>query len=255
MSDLMIHPVSSAEIAIAVPNSEYLRLLGLPRHRELDGELLARARWARQWYAEYGGPFRATRRAELKEVSGDSVPLHGGHCFTSDLLAARLRKGEAHAVVAIAATAGHEVSEFVSKCWAEGRPDEAFFLDRFAVGVTEWLIYSAAAALCRSWVGANETLLPHLSPGCGKWDFSDQHNLMSFLAGTRVTEEEIHLGPLTLMSSGALHPQHSVLALQGVSRRTFITTPEYLCRTCDCHPCAYRRAPYTTDAIDSLELR
>jgi len=61
--------------------------------------------------------------------------------------------------------------------------------------------------LCRESEPRQETLLPHLSPGCGNWDIQDQHKLMDILA-----EGKTKIGPLRLMSSGALHPQYSVMA-------------------------------------------
>ncbi len=89
--------------------------------------------------------------------------------------------GEAHALVVLAATAGTEVAEEISRHWTEGRPDEAFFLDRLAVAVTEHLIHWSSAFLCRAGAPVQETLLPHLSPGCGDWDLSDQHRLAGVL--------------------------------------------------------------------------
>jgi hypothetical protein len=59
-----------------------------------------------------------------------------------------------------------------------------------------------------------------------------------------LAEGKTEIGPLRLMSSGALHPQYSVMAALGVTRRKFAATPKDICRTCDLDPCAFRRAPY-----------
>ncbi|MFI5184192.1 MAG: hypothetical protein ACHQNV_07335, partial [Vicinamibacteria bacterium] len=137
--------------------------------------------------------------------------------------------------------------------------DEAFFLDRFAVAAAEGLVGWAAAELCRGSEPAGETLLPHLSPGCGHWDLADQHRLMGLLTGCTSDDKTpsaiASLGPLSLLPSGALDPQHSVLAAFGVTRRVFAATPEDLCRSCDLDPCAFRRAPYVATTLRPLETR
>jgi hypothetical protein len=178
-----------------------------------------------------------------------SVTLSEGTRFSSAALAERLAGGDAHALVALAATAGPEVAEEAKRLWREEKPDEAYFLDRFAAAVTERLVFHAAGLICRASERDGETLLPHLSPGCGHWDLADQPRLMGLL-----TEGAI-LGPMELLSSGALRPQHSVLAAIGVTRRKVVVVPQDLCRACDLDPCAFRRAPFTTKAVPVLETR
>ena len=252
MSAAVALPASAAELAAAVPEGEYLRLLGLPRGRTLEGDLLDRANGAHDWYARHGRPFVATRRVGVQTLGPTSVALETGGKLESKALADRLREGEAHALLALAASAGPEVAEETKHLWASDRPDEAFFLDRFAVAVTERLVFWASATICRASEPAKETLLPHLSPGCGHWDLADQHRLMALLTGE---EDGTMLGPVQLLPSGALHPQHSLLAALGVTHRTFANTPEALCRSCDLDPCAFRRAPYTTSTLRPQETR
>ena len=252
MSAAIALPARAAELAAGVPEGEYLRLLGLPRARSLDGDLLDRARGARDWYAQHGRPFVATQRVGVRSVGPASVTLDPGTELRSVALADRLREGEAHALVALAASAGQEVADETKRLWASDRPDEAFFLDRFAVAVTERLVFWASATICRASEPARETLLPHLSPGCGHWDLADQHRLMALLTGE---EDGTMLGPVQLLPSGALRPQHSLLAALGVTHRTFANTPEALCRSCDLDPCAFRRAPHTTNTLRPQETR
>ena len=267
---------SAPDIAASITGREYNRLLQLPRERQLEGDLLDRAQSARNWYASHGKPFVASRRVELLEIRTDSVILEssarrsasilpageesahnqsGGQdarattILNSLVLAQRLRAGEAHALMIIAASAGSEVAQEISRHWSEGRPDEAFFLDRFAVAITERLLFWSAATLCRASETAHETLMPHLSPGCGNWDLADQHKLMALLSGGT------HIGPLQMLPSGALEPQHSVLAAMGVTHRNFATTPEHLCRSCDLNPCTFRRAPFSGDAFLPMEIQ
>jgi hypothetical protein len=236
-------------LAGEVAEPELLRLLSMPRGRALEGDLRNRAEEARAWYAQHGRPFASARRVTIRSCEGGSVRLEDDTELRSARLADRVRQGAAHAVYALAATAGGEVAEEVSRRWATDRPDEAYFLDRFAVAVTERLVFWAAGELCRASEPAGETLLSHLSPGCGEWDLADQHRVMALLvenaAAPDASAERVHLGPLELLPSGALHPQHSLLAVLGVTRRVVSASPEDLCRDCELSPCAFRRAPFS----------
>ncbi len=236
MTDL--HKMTGAEIAPAISFVEYQRLLQIPRSHEMEGAILERAEGARDWYRNHGAPFVASVRTEISEIAAPSIRLTNRVELSSRRLAQRLRSGEAHALMVLLASAGTEVAEEVARHWAEERPDEAFFLDRFAVAVTEHLVHTASRLLCRSSQPHDETLLPHLSPGCGNWDIADQHKLMALLA-----EDSNRIGPVELLPSGALHPQHSILAAMGVTHMTFDTTPKDICRSCDLAGCNFRRAP------------
>jgi hypothetical protein len=255
--------VDAGEITASVNPREYNRLLSLPRDQVLEGDLLERAESARNWFAKNGNPYVAFRRVHLKEVSDATIMVTGNASaengtvrFSSSFLARRLREGDAHALIVLAASAGTEVSSEVSRLWSIEHPDEAYFLDRFAVAVTERLLFWTSATLCRESEHVNETLLPHLSPGCGHWDFEDQHKVMALLTETEMQESPgTLLGPLQLLSSGALHPQHSVLAAMGVTHRKFIYAPELLCRSCDLDPCEFRRAPFGGEALRPLETK
>ena len=264
MSQTWLLQATGAELAAEVSAREYNRLLQLPRDRELEGDLKERADAARAWYAQYGKPFVAVRRIPLESVGRASLPANldqpdstagtearptnetdestvnaGGVTLHSLVLARRLQAGEAHALMLLAASAGTEIAAEAARLWTDGRPDEGYFLDRFAVAVTERLIFWASATLCRASEAAHETLLPHLSPGCGNWDIADQHRLWSLLAGGAST-----LGPMRILETGALDPQHSVLAAMGVTRKNVASSPEHLCRSCDLARCAFRRAPF-----------
>jgi hypothetical protein len=234
----------AAELAAAVSERELLRLLGLPRGRELEGELGARAEAARSWYAANGRPFAASCRAELLDASESVVRLADGTELRSPDLAASVRATRGHAVVVLGLSAGREVAAEVGRLWAQDRPDEAYFLDRFATAVTEALVFWASAVVCRAASGAGETLLPPLSPGCGRFELADQHRLMRLLGAVPAGDERLALGPIELLATGALDPSHSLLAALGATRQPLAaTTPEDLCRSCELEPCAFRRAP------------
>ena len=211
----------------------------LPRKKLLEDDLAARARAAGAWYAGHGRPWIGARRVDIARLDAAGVTLATGQAFLSVVLADRLRGADAHAVVAVAVTAGAEAEAEYGRHWAEGRPDEGFFVERFAVGVTEQLVRFAAAWTCRASEAGGETALFHASPGCGSWPLEEQGKLMSVLAGDSTPA----VGPVKMMPSGALTPVHSILALVGLTRRHVAPTPADACRDCDLTPCSFRRAP------------
>ena len=236
--------VSGKKLASAVSERELKRLLGLPRSFELEGDLRARADGARAWFAENGRPFAAARRVGVDRVEEERVFLEDGSELRSAALAGSLRSARGHAVVVLAASAGRESADESRRLWAEERPDEGYFLERFSTAVTEALVRSAATLLCRSAAAAQETLLAHHSPGCGRWCIEDQPRLMTLLEGTPIEDGKMRLGPIELHDSGGLDPANSLLAVLGVTR---LAKPSAsladLCRACDLVPCAFRRAP------------
>jgi hypothetical protein len=244
MSALATVEPPAAELAGQVTPEEYARLLLIPRHKLQEDALAERATAARAWYAAHGRPWIGARRVEVAAVEAASVTLATGAAFASAALAERLRAGDAHAVVAVAATAGAEAEAEYRRHWAEGRPDEAFFVERLAVGVAEQLVRHAAVWACRAAEAAGETALFHATPGCGSWPLEEQGKLMAVLAG----DGQASVGPVKMWPTGALSPVHSVLALVGLTRRRVAPTPADACRSCDLTPCSFRRAPYRSTA-------
>lgn len=219
--------------------AEYQRLLGLPRARTLEGELAERALAARRFYAERGDPFVAARRIELAGVGAEQVTTREGLRFEGRTLAKRVREADAHALVALAVSAGPTAEAEARRLWAAEKPDESFFLDRFATAIVEQLVRWASVWTCRDAEPRGETALFHLSPGCGGWDFADQPRLFALLA-----DGAGPLGPLTLLESGMLTPAHSMLAVLALTRHPVAPSPADACRSCDLAPCAFRRAPF-----------
>ncbi len=228
-------------IAAEVESGELARLLGLPRGRELEGAIAERALWAREWYATNGRPFVRARRHAIAELGSDRVRLDDGREFASEAFARHLGRWNAHALVGLAITAGGEVDVASEVMWKDGRPDEGYFLERFAVAVVERLVIRATLGACQVAHDTDETLTPHLSPGCGAWELTHQHQLWDtiFPAG--------ELGPIRLLESGALAPKNSILAAAGVTRETVAPSPHDACRSCRLERCRFRRAPYRSD--------
>ena len=240
----------ATELAAAVSERELLRLLGMPRGRGLQGELRERAEGARAWYASQGRPFAASCRVGVQDVSASVVRLTDGTELRSSALAEGLRATQGLAVVVLALSAGREVAAEVSRLWSAERPDEAFILDRFAAAVTEALVLWGSGAVCRAAASDGETLLPPLAPGCGGFEIGDQQRLMRLLGGVPAGDDRLALGPIELLTTGALDPPHSLLAALGVTRQPLAAaTPEDLCHACALEPCAFRRAPLTRSAF------
>jgi len=235
---------AAADMAAHVTPEEYARLLLIPRHKLQEEALAERARTARAWYAAHGKPWIGARRVEIAALDAGGVRLATGQSFASAALAERLRAGDSHAVVAVAATAGSEAEAEYKRHWTEGRPDEGFFVERFAVGVTEQLVRYASGWAGRAAETAGGTALFHASPGCGTWPMEEQARLMSVLAG----DGQSSVGPVRMWPTGALSPAPSVLALVALTRRQVAPTPADGCRSCDLTPCAFRRAPYRKTA-------
>ena len=241
MTDVVRVDVPAAALASEVSAHDYSRLLGLPRSRPLGEDLAARAANARVWFSGHAHPTVAVRRLAIEPCTGDTVTTETGVTFTSVTLSSHLREGGAHALLALAVSAGSEIDGESARLTAEGKPDEAYFIDRFGAVATQRLVFWAARHLCREASARGETLLAHLSPGCGGWAFDDQPGLLRLLAPGG--EPPV---PLRMLESGMLTPKNSLLALVGVTRRPTAPAPKDVCHTCDLVPCAFRRAPYAS---------
>ena len=239
-----------AEVAAGVDARELLRLLGMPRGRELGGELHARAEAARAWYASHGRPYVATRRVDVLDAAVDAgVRLADGTVLRSAGFARSLREASGHAVMVLAVSAGREVAAEIARAWADDRPDEAYFLDRFAAAVAEALVRTTSGDECRALSGRGETIREPHSPGCSDFEIADQHRLMALLGGEPGTDERVALGPIELLPGGALAPPHSLLAVAGVTCEPLAATArEDLCGGCALEPCGYRRSPARASA-------
>ena len=245
-------PLRPVEVAGYVGYDDYRRLLGVPRDAELSEAVESGAAAARLWYAANGRPWIAARRHPVRAIEGDLIVLDGGVRLPGERLASRLARNEAHALVAVAVSAGREVADEAARLWSGDRPDESYFLDRFATAVVEALLWRASAILCGEAIDTGEWLVPHLSPGCGGWELDAQRRLFDLAGGTAIAPAcdggepgatVGTLGPVELLDTGSLRPQHSVLAALGVTRRAIVATPEGACRTCDRPRCRYRRVP------------
>ncbi len=237
MTVTVVRP-EAAEVAAEITARELNRVLGMPRERELEGDLADRAAGARAWYAAHGTPYVRVYRYDLADIVFEGVTLSNGQRLAGERLAEHLRRYDAHAIAAIAVSAGVEVDDASADAWQEDRPDEGYFLERFGVAVVERLLFRTTLDFCQQSELAGETLTPHLSPGCGRWELAQQHVLYTMLF------PEAERGPITLLESGGLVPKNSLLAVAGITRGAVAHSRTDACRSCSLARCGFRRAPY-----------
>lgn len=90
-----------------IDSSDYVRLLGYPKGKPLEGDVALRAEEAIDWYARHGTPSVYLRTLGDEAIAGF--------------------------------TAGPEVDAEIAHLWRADRVDEAYFLDRLAACVVESL--------------------------------------------------------------------------------------------------------------------
>jgi hypothetical protein len=131
-------------------------------------------------------------------------------------LANGLARASVHAIIVVAVAAGRAVDQRIDELWKSNRPDEAMFLNAYAIALVEHLREQTGAHLSSIFRKENMTVLPHYSPGYEGWDLADQARLFRLLCGN----EPATRSPLELLSSGGLIPSKSTLAVYGLSHRT-----------------------------------
>lgn len=226
-----------------VPEAEYLRLLGYPRHHPLEERARELADWARAWFSKHGRPWIYARPTDAVQIMDAHLSINGTEFF-SQLLREQFSATHATQAVVIAVSAGPECEAHARELWQDGKPDEYFFLEMFGTAVVEQLIATANGHIC-AWADTQKrTALPHHSPGYSGWDISEQPKLWRLL--TDATTGALP-GELTVLESGMLKPKKSLLALVGVaSQREAATRLARLvpCETCALLVCQFRRAPH-----------
>jgi len=235
--------LSVEKAAVDVPESEYIRLLGLPRGYEPSGRVRELTDWARQWYRDHGRPWWYARRIE--QIAMDDAHVHvDGARFGSSTLREILRTTQAQSVIVVAASAGGECERLAHELWDDGKPDEYFFLEVFGSAVVETLVTAASYRLCAWADEAGLTLLPHDSPGYPGWDVAEQGRLLDRISAGATYEFKDRLD---VLESGMLRPKKSLLAVFGVADRSWQSesAANFIpCERCALGGCRYRRAPY-----------
>jgi hypothetical protein len=228
---------------VNIPEAEYLRLLGYPKDRPLEGRARELADNAQKWFTENGRPWICAQECSSLESDGKKLWLCGTEISSRRLLDVFLT-ASAHSVVLLAASAGKECEEYAKILWEEEKPDEYYFLESYGSAVVEQLVTLASGRIC-GWADQNQmAALPHFSPGYAGWNIAGQVPLWhlfreQFSAGFP--------GELDVLESGMLRPKKSQLAIIGLTRdldkaRHMLSLIP--CEQCPYPGCDYRRAPF-----------
>lgn len=228
------------DLAQRIEETELARLLGYPDRRIPPGRAAAGAAAARDWYGAHGRPWALARRVTIGEIRGDEIRLAGGEPLTSPVLARRLVRGEAKAVALTAVSAGGEADDESTALWRRDRPDEAYFLERFAAAVVEYLAGWATSRLRADLEENGLGLLPSYSPGYRGWDLEQQVRLLHCLAGDGGSASP----NLEVLESGMIRPKSSLLATFGITPRLHLAAEarrRNRCTWCSLSDCGFRR--------------
>jgi hypothetical protein len=228
---------------IAIQEAEYVRLLGYPKNRTLEGRSRELADGAAKWFAENGRPWICACEVSPLELGAKKLRLSGVE-FSSRRLREILNEAQAHSTVLVAVSAGPECEEHARQLWNDDKPDEYFFLESYGSAVVEQLVVLASGRLC-AWADTQGmAALPHFSPGYSGWNIAEQGTLWNLF---RQQFDRDLPGPLEVLESGMLRPKKSLLTVFGLTRdldkaRRFAKLIP--CENCFLPDCQYRRAPF-----------
>ena len=234
----------AAEVAREVRADEFARLLGLPRNGSdapEDPRLVALAEETRAWYARHGRPYTTLARVAICSVENTYVRVRNTQNlvekrFNSRPLASQVRRAGTEFLVAAAISAGPELELEAERHWS-GRPDKAWYLERFGAAIVEHLLARLRSRCAERW---GVELLPTNAPGYVGWPLTDQAALFALLT----SDDESALGPIRMTEAGMLSPKNSILTVFGLAAASSDSADDERvpCHTCAYDPCAYRRS-------------
>lgn len=236
---------------IDVQESEYIRLLGYPPHRELEGRGRELADLTRTWFEKNGKPWVYLRQLKELEVT-DTGLVTDGVAFTSKRVREQFTEAEASIGIVVAASAGKECEEYAQQLWKEGKPDEYFFMEMYGSAIVEHLVTRAGATLCEWADPQGIAILPHYSPGYPEWDIVEQLNFLDLI---KSGANGVGIGEIHSLDTGMLKPKKSLLALFGATRnldKASDLATLIPCESCSLPGCAYRRVPYYLDTLKEM---
>ncbi len=229
------------DLADRVDPAEYARLLDYPDRRIPAGRARRRADQGRDWYARNGRPWAFARAVAIERLDDPKIQLANGVLLAGEVLSRRLAEAEATALVAAAVSAGSAVDERSRQLWEAQRPDEGYFLDRFAAAVVEHLAAWASRHLRRLARDHGLALLPGVSPGHEGWDLDQQA-----LVGRCLTANGSAPPPRSfeVLATGMIRPKSSLLTVFGLTRRATRSETAWRrqpCSWCSLTSCGFRR--------------
>lgn len=228
---------------VEVQEAEYVRLLGYPKSRSLEGRARELADGAQEWFSQNGRPWLCAREVPSLELKNGNVRISGTE-FRSKKLHEIFFEADAHNTLLVIVSAGKECEEHARKLWEDDKPDEYFFLETYGSAVVEQLLTLASEQIC-AWADSNKmAALPHFSPGYSGWDIAQQMPLWNLFQKNFNGNLP---GELEVLESGMLRPKKSQLAVIGLTRdleRARRFQKLIPCETCSLPDCRYRRAAY-----------
>lgn len=233
-------PVPS-DLAARIAQAEYARLLDYPDRRIPAGRARQRADAGRDWYEHHGRPWAFARVLAIDGTTGAGIRFESGAVLTGQALGRRLGEAGATALVVAAVSAGTAVDERATALWRDQRPDEAYFLDRFAAAVVEHLASWAGRHLRSLAFGHGLGTLPGLSPGNEGWDLGQQTVAAQCLtAGGAAPPPR----SFEVLPSGMIRPKSSLLTVFGMTPRLDSAEAAWRrqsCSRCSLTSCGFRR--------------
>lgn len=226
------------DLADRVDDAEYARLLGYPNRRALRGPAADAASRARVEFRRTASPWVLSRALAITALGAGEIELEGGGSLSSHLLARRLRRAGADAVVIALVSAGREADERSAALWSEKRPDEAYFADRFAAAVVERLAAWAGDRLRRELRRSGRGLMASYAPGYPGWDLTQMNRVGGCLAGEEGDDR------FEILASGMIRPTSSMMAVFGVTDDLEAADRSWErsgCRWCALTRCQFRR--------------
>jgi hypothetical protein len=230
------------EVVREVSAAGYARLLGYPPDHEPDGQSRLIMRQAREWCVAHARPVVRLKHLTITKLNRKTVEWEssrkgggGAGLFRSETRATRLRRAEAHAMVAVQISSGPEIAGEVEFLTGNGEVVEATMLDRYGAALVEWLVYFTEEHLGGVAHAHDLSVLPAMSPGHEDWTLRDQRWLLgSFGPRSRSVE---------LLESGMLRPVNSLLAVFGLThaRHRHEQADSIPCQRCSWTPCTFRR--------------
>jgi hypothetical protein len=228
------------DVAEQVEAAEYARLLDYPTRVIPDGRVRERAEESRRWYSSHGRPWAHARTVEIEEIAGPEIRLVNGEVLGGSAPAGRFGNGDATAIVAAGVSAGAGVDERSKELWRQDRPDEAYFLDRFAAAVVEHLARWAGEWLRRLAGDRGLGLLPGISPGHEGWDVAQQDRVARCL-----TADGAAAPPgFEVLASGMIRPRSSLLTVFALTPEVELAKAAWRrrpCSWCSLSHCGFRR--------------
>lgn len=217
-TDKLLPEIDAAD---QVSPAVFRRHLGVPTCAEFDDCLEELLDKTRCWYTAHGQPWADARYWGIQRYVYDLIHVEGHGPLSDPVLARGLDRVGAHALVVVAVTAGTAVHQHIDELSLQNRPDEAMFLNSYALATVEHRLEAIQSHLRSLFSAEGVKVLPHYTAGYDGWSNVEQRRLLRLVQGqTATTDYPLRLGP-----KGDLQPPTSTLAVFGLTCRTEFDEP------------------------------